>query len=227
MNNLQRNCEGGSPKLQKAGRLFLKSRAAFPKNLGGFFPKARRLFSGLQSAIDSLRLAVNEKTTLPQINLRQWVIVFVLLSLSSCRSLTSYTQIEDYFKSWRSDTASCKEFRSLEQVNVITTILDWKNKNEKFAINILGNPDTAIMFKALTSKENGKRNAYYYSYYSDTLRNNDLINGLRIVKKEDGKRFIYYFDTPCINGLMLEEDNCWVEFHIISNKIKFVGVGCK
>ena len=89
----------------------------------------------------------------------------------------------------------------MEQARYIWDSLKLKNKSKEFVIDILGNPDT-LTFETFNTKKKASVNA--------------------IVLK-------YYYDTPCIDGLMSIYDNCWVEIDIdvASNKVKFVGIGCK
>jgi hypothetical protein len=57
----------------------------------------------------------------------------------------------------------------------------------------------------------------------DILGNPDTL----IILNKKSQALVYYYDTPCYNGIMDTLDNCWVDIIIVSNKVKFVGIGCK
>jgi hypothetical protein len=147
-------------------------------------------------------------------------IVFILSFLGGCASLSSYKKKEDYFKYWKLDTLSCKEFRTYEQACYITDSLYLKNKS--VVINILGNPDTVSTFRILTKKGASK----YFVLENPTADDIPLLGKGAYV---DITNFIYYYNTPCINGVMDSFDYCTVEIRIISksNKIWSKVIRCQ
>jgi hypothetical protein len=136
--------------------------------------------------------------------------------------LSSYKQKEDYVEYWKLDTLSCKKNRTGEQAHYITNSLKLRGKSKEFVINILGKPDTVLTYNILTKKGISK----YIALENPTASDIPLLGKGAYVKVTS---LMYYYDTPCINGVMDSDDNCWVQIDIASelNKVGFVGIGCK
>ena len=149
-------------------------------------------------------------------------IVAILFFFNSCISLSSYKQKEDYFEYWKLDTLSCKRFRTVEHARYIKDSLKLRNKSKEFVIDILGNPDDVLTRNLLTKKGISK----YLALENPTADDIPLLGKGAYLNTTN---LIYYYDTPCINGVMDSDDNCWVEISIISNKdkVKSVVIGCR
>jgi len=131
-------------------------------------------------------------------NIKVIKIIFLLLFLSSCSSISSLHKKEDKLRDWKLDVSDCKELRTLEHVAYIVDTLNLYNKNKKFLINKIGYPDTSTVLETLIFNDIEVKNVLFLTYYYDN----------------------------CSNGIVFYPDYCALVIIIISNKVRSMRIEC-